>query len=155
MIYFLIFTVFILDRFFKFLVAINLNYGDIIPVLPFLNITYLNNTGIAFSLLTGNNKILFYVNLFIVVFLVLVLVFSKLRKGLVFIAYALILGGALSNLWDRYFYNGVIDYIDFKVWPVFNIADTAITIGALLIVYSTIKDCLSIKKRTNSVHKRM
>lgn len=133
------------------MVLINLKYGEIIPVLPFMNITCLNNTGIAFSLLSGNNKVLLWINIFVIILLVLVLVFSRLKKGPVFIAYSVILGGALSNLWDRFFYNGVIDYIDFKIWPVFNIADTAITTGALLLVYSTFKDYITSRKKKEKI----
>lgn len=139
-IYILICSIFIIDRFLKLLVSVNVGYGESIAVLPFFNITHLNNTGIAFSFFTGNNKILLVINLAVILLLVYVLKFNNLKKGSVYIAYGLILGGALSNLWDRFFYGGVIDYIDFKVWPVFNVADAAITIGAMLIVYSMFKD---------------
>ncbi len=141
-------VVFILDRFVKLLIAVNLDYGEIVPVMSFLNITYINNTGIAFSMLSGNNRILIWINFIIIIIFIFMLILSKLKKGPVYIAYGLILGGALSNLWDRYFYNGVIDYIDFKIWPVFNFADTGITIGALLILFSMVSDVIiSIKKK--------
>lgn len=48
---------------------------------------------------------------------------------------ALIMGGAIGNLWDRVVYGTVIDFIDLIVWPVFNIADSAITIGGILLTY--------------------
>ncbi|MFH1414760.1 MAG: signal peptidase II [Elusimicrobiota bacterium] len=149
MIYYLSFTVFILDRLLKLLVSVNLDYGESVRLLPFLNITYLHNTGIAFSLFTGNNSLLTLVNLGVIVILIIVLVLSKRTKGLEYTAYGLILGGAISNLWDRYFYSGVIDYIDFKVWPVFNIADSAITVGAFLIAATVFFDIVGKKKKVN------
>jgi signal peptidase II len=126
-----------------------MNAGEKISLLPFLDITHLNNTGMAFSLFTGNNTALLIINAVVIVIIGLVAKLSKEKKGPAYLAYGFILGGALSNKWDRYFYQGVIDYIDFKIWPVFNIADTAITIGALLIAYAIITDYLSLIKKRN------
>ena len=55
------------------------------------------------------------------------------------VAFSLILGGAVGNLIDRVVYGHVIDFIDFRVWPVFNIADSAITIGAIMIAWKCFK----------------
>jgi len=150
LIYYLTFSIFLIDRIIKLIVSINLNQGESIKILPFLNITYLKNSGMAFSLLTGNNQLLLYVNIAVIIILALIIKFAKVKKGPAYYAYGFILGGAASNLWDRYFYNGVMDYIDFKIWPVFNIADTAITAGAFLIIYSIIKDFRD-KKTNNNV----
>ena len=54
------------------------------------------------------------------------------------IAFSLILGGAIGNLIDRMMYGYVIDFIDFRIWPVFNIADSAITVGAVIIALKCI-----------------
>ncbi|MFC2091320.1 signal peptidase II [Elusimicrobiota bacterium] len=146
MVYYLISIVFICDRFLKLLVSINLDYGQKIELFSFLDLTYLKNTGIAFSFLSGNNDVLIWVNVIIISLIMFVIIKSSQKKGIVYSAYGIILGGAMSNLWDRYFYNGVIDYIDFKIFPVFNIADTAITIGAVLLVISTIADIITSGK---------
>ena len=144
--YYLILVVFIIDRFCKLLVSINIEPGQSLPVLPFMNLTNLTNTGIAFSLFTGNNELLIWINAAIAVFLGAIIIFGKREPRIVFAAYALILGGALSNLWDRFFYNGVIDYLDFKVWPVFNVADSAISAGAVLLLISAFGDLIKIRK---------
>ncbi|MFW6134374.1 MAG: signal peptidase II [Elusimicrobiota bacterium] len=150
MIYYIIAGIFIIDRLFKFLVIMNMDLGQKISFLPFLNITYLQNTGMAFSLLSGNNRILLFISIFFCLILAIAIRKSSERDP-AFIAYGLILGGALSNLWDRYFYSGVIDYLDFKVWPVFNLGDTAITIGAVLILFQIIKEYFSKAKPSKNV----
>ena len=66
---------------------------------------------------------------------------TVLRSGL-----GLVLGGALGNLMDRLRYGGVVDFLDFRVWPVFNLADTAIFIGACLLVWELLKDGSKPKK---------
>ncbi|MGM0440809.1 MAG: signal peptidase II [Elusimicrobiota bacterium] len=144
--FFIIFSVFIIDQFLKFLVVVNMKIGESIELLPVLNITYLKNTGMAFSFLQGNNDVLLAVNIGIIVLLAGVLKFTSQKDKFAIVAYSLILGGALSNLWDRIFYEGVVDFINLKVWPVFNIADTAITMAALIIVYSVFSDYMKKKR---------
>ncbi|MBN2407231.1 MAG: signal peptidase II [Elusimicrobia bacterium] len=148
MIYYLFFSVFVIDRFLKFLILINFKVGDRMPVLPFLDITYLKNTGIAFSFFRGNNTALIWTNILVIAFLLFLLLTDKTHKKPVYTAYGFILGGALSNLWDRFFYGGVIDYIDLKVFPVFNVADTSISVGAVIIGLGVLCEYLPWKKRT-------
>lgn len=136
--YYIVLSVILADRFVKFLVMVNLSPGEPVAVLPFLNFTYLKNTGIAFSLFHGANNILVWINAAVILFLMGILYSSKDEPMSLRAAYALIMGGAISNLWDRIAYGAVIDFIDFKIWPVFNIADAAITVGAVLIAYNLI-----------------
>jgi len=128
--------VFAADRFVKHLVYHTMYPGESIEVCPVFSVTYLMNTGMAFSMLTGNNTLLILVNILISGFIVSLLISGKISGILEGIAYSLILGGALSNIWDRIFHSGVIDYIDLGFFPVFNIADSAITIGAVLLFLS-------------------
>ncbi|MEA3506030.1 MAG: signal peptidase II [Elusimicrobiota bacterium] len=139
-------SVILADRLIKFLVMVNLRPGEPVVIFPFLNLTYLKNTGIAFSLFHGANNILVWINAAVILFLMGILYSSKDETRSLRAAYALIMGGALSNLWDRIAYGAVIDFIDFKIWPVFNIADTAITAGAALIAYNLISACREKKK---------
>jgi len=109
---------------------------EIIPKL--LGVSYAQNTGIAFGLLQGNNLLLSAVNIGVAALIIFYR--KKLKEGLETIAAALILGGALSNLIDRIFRSYVVDYIALKGLPTFNLADTALTIGAALIITAYLKE---------------
>ncbi|HBK83585.1 MAG TPA: signal peptidase II, partial [Flavobacterium sp.] len=103
-----------------------------IPVMPFFNLTYVHNTGAAFSFLSqaGGWQRWFFALLAIVVSGVLVVWMTRLKnhENLLAAALALILGGAIGNLIDRLAYGYVIDFLDVyyeaKHWPAFNIADS-------------------------------
>lgn len=98
------------------------------------SITRVNNTGAAFGILKHSQNILIFIS---AVFILVILgvwaknrprAFSRTSCG-----WALVLAGAASNLYDRVRYGYVIDFLDFKVWPVFNLADTAICVGIFLV----------------------
>ncbi len=138
--YFSASTVFILDRLAKLLVIVNIPAGGRRILAPYLNIVHIYNTGAAFSLFTGRNTILMFINALIIAALIIAIKLTGEKNKTVLFSYALITGGALSNLADRALYRGVVDYIDFKVWPVFNLADVAITAGAALILLDLLKN---------------
>lgn len=100
----------------------------------YLNITLVKNTGAVFGLFKGSN-ILFTI-LALIAIAVIAMIFFKTRKRSFSFRLSLIfiLSGALSNLIDRLRFGYVIDYIDLKFWPVFNIADSAITTGIILLM---------------------
>ena len=112
-----------------------------IEVLPFFNFTLAYNSGAAFSFLAdaGGWQRWFFTVIALVASVVIVGWLLKLRgERMVAIALALILGGALGNLWDRVMLGHVVDFLDFH-WagyhfPAFNIADSAITVGAVLLI---------------------
>lgn len=119
-----------------------LSYGQPVPVMPLFNLTLLHNTGAAFSFLAGADgwQRWFFVILALVVSGVLVRWLSTLRQHETWMAIAivLILGGALGNVYDRIVHGYVVDFFHFY-WggyhfPAFNIADTAITIGAVMMI---------------------
>ena len=101
-----------------------------VAVLPFFHLTYVENTGAAFGLGRGSNSL--FVGLS--VFLMAALLAWRRRLGpedrWSRLGILLIVSGALGNLYDRLAYGFVIDYFDFLVWPVFNVADSLITVGA-------------------------
>ncbi|MBI2101111.1 signal peptidase II [Candidatus Woesearchaeota archaeon] len=126
----------ILDQFTKFLVNQNFQLNQSIPLIKnILHITYITNTGSAFGLFKG-------LNWFFVLFsiIVIIIIFYYLKKAvknnekLTQFAVGLLLGGTIGNLIDRIAYGAVIDFIDFRIWPVFNIADSAVTISIVLLV---------------------
>ncbi len=111
-----------------------------VPVIPgLLALTHVHNTGIAFSLRTDVSPIIPA----LITLAVMVFVFSNRTPwaltGTGRVALALTGGGALGNLIDRVRVGAVIDYLDLQVWPVFNLADAAVTLGAALFVLALVR----------------
>lgn len=104
-----------------------------LPVCRFFYLTYVENTGAAFGMMQGAN--LFFIGVSIVLFAGLFWLRRRLPlSGLgAHLALALVAGGALGNLYDRLVIGHVIDFLDFRVWPVFNVADSCISVGAVLL----------------------
>lgn len=127
--------VIIIDRLAKFLVFNNLFERQSIEVIPkIFHLTLVLNTGAAFGLFRDKNQF-FIVTSFIVIALILLYVWLGRCRDLVMLsALGLILGGAIGNLVDRMIFGYIIDFLDFRVWPVFNIADSSITTGAGLLI---------------------
>lgn len=137
-----------LDQVTKILADHFLQYHQPIELMPMFNLTLMYNKGAAFSFLAnaGGWQRWFFLTLTSAVSIFIFLWIRKLKthQVLQYIALALILGGAIGNLIDRAIYGHVIDFIDvfFKQhhWPAFNIADSAITVGAILLIYDTLKN---------------
>jgi len=135
-------AVIVLDQATKFLVTRFLDLYERVEVLPVLDFTLLHNTGAAFSILAGASgwQRWFFIVLAVAVSLALVIWLWRLPRGdrLIAIALALVLGGALGNLIDRVRHGYVVDFIHAHwgaaYFPAFNIADSAITVGAALLI---------------------
>jgi signal peptidase II len=134
--------VIVLDLGTKAMATAMLTYGNPVPVMPMFNFTLLHNTGAAFSFLAGQSgwQRWFFVTLAVVVSVVLFGWLKTLKADETWsaIAIVLILGGALGNVYDRVVHGYVVDFLHFY-WndfhfPAFNIADTAITIGAGMMI---------------------
>lgn len=123
------------DRVTKYLVVTNMTEGQSLPVVEgIFHWTYVLNPGAAFGMM-AHNRILFLAVGAAVVAAVWYFRRDILAEGpLVRSGAALFLGGALGNLWDRVQTGLVVDFFDFRVWPVFNVADIAICVGAALVV---------------------
>jgi signal peptidase II len=124
----------LLDQLTKYLVLKYMPLHQSIPLIKnILHLTYIQNTGAGFGILKGFNLILIFISLIIIG--VILFYFEKIiKEKQIHIPIALILGGAFGNLIDRVFLGHVIDFIDFRIWPAFNIADSCITIGALWLI---------------------
>ncbi len=125
--------VLVLDQATKWLALEYLAPISTLPVVPGLfHLTYVLNTGVAFGFFQGHGLWITLATL-----VVLALLFRTMLRPdqgrIVPVCLALILGGALGNLLDRLRFGGVVDFLDFRVWPVFNLADSCITIGAALL----------------------
>jgi len=135
----------ILDQWTKWIATNHLNYADPVAVLPFLNWTLLHNYGAAFSFLSDAGGWQRYLFTGLAAGVSLLFVFSLMRmpKHLVILpmAIALILGGAIGNLIDRVSLGYVVDFIHVYYqnshFPAFNIADSAITLGTILLLIDT------------------
>ncbi|MEE8054725.1 MAG: signal peptidase II [Gammaproteobacteria bacterium] len=135
-----------LDQWTKALASTYLPLAEPVPIGPLFNLTLVHNTGAAFSLLNeagGWQRWLFIVlALGISAFIGVWLWRLPREKRWVACALALILGGALGNLWDRMMLGYVVDFIDIYYqdwhWPAFNLADSAITVGAAMLVLDVI-----------------
>jgi len=109
-------------------------FGESTPLIQgVLHFTHVKNSGAAFGVLQ-NQRVVFLVASIVVIIAILYYYWqdrseNKLING----SLGLVLGGAIGNLVDRVFLGKVTDFIDFRVWPVFNLADSAIVIGAILL----------------------
>ena len=127
--------VLLLDQFTKLLALQFLNETGSIPVIPkvfYLTLVY--NPGVAFGIFRHHPAVLFVVVTISLIFLFLWGSRKADLIGLQRLGLAMILGGAVGNWIDRARFGAVIDFLDFRVWPVFNIADSAITIGVSIFV---------------------
>ncbi len=132
----------ILDQWSKIAVADSMHLYESINLLPGFNLTYVHNTGAAFSFLSeaGGWQRWFFAAMAFIISIVLVVWLKRLKKHetLLAVALALVLGGAIGNLIDRLLYGYVIDFLDVYYetfhWPAFNIADSAISLGVFLML---------------------
>lgn len=131
-----------LDRYTKYWVLTHLIYREPLIILPFFNLTLAYNTGAAFSFLHNasgwQNILLGSIAVVVSILLIYWLMTLPARAYWMCIALCLILGGALGNAWDRVLYGYVIDFLDFHLgdwhFATFNVADSAICIGALMLI---------------------
>lgn len=138
--------VIVLDQFTKFLAGHYLQLHAPVELLSGMSLTLMHNTGAAFSFLSkaGGWQRWFFILLTAIVSIVIVIWLLKLsrQQRWVACALALILGGALGNLYDRVLLGYVVDFIDVYYrdyhWPAFNIADSAITCGAVMLIIDAV-----------------
>jgi len=124
-----------LDQVSKFFISANMTLGESIPEEGFFRITYGTNEGGVFGLFANQA---FLITLTAIVGVAAILVYSRYPQAnrvLVRIALGLLLGGAVGNLIDRIRLGEVVDFIDVGAWPVFNLADSAVVVGVILIIY--------------------
>jgi len=124
------------DQISKIWVQNNLNVMESIPVIRgIFHITYIQNPYSAFGLLKFHNAIFVIIALLVILIVIFFLRDRIAEKNkLVFFSLIFLLGGSLGNIIDRLRVGSVIDFLDFRIWPIFNIADSAINIGLFLLV---------------------
>lgn len=133
----------LIDRVSKHLIMANLRPGKpwnpIAPLERWVSLTYVTNTGAAFGLFPDLGSFLVFIAVVAVTIIVVYGRHLPAGQRLIKLSLGLQLGGALGNLIDRLHYGYVIDFIDFKIWPVFNLADSAITIGVAILAYHLLR----------------
>ena len=135
-----------LDQLSKFAITRALSYGERVEVTPFFNLLLVHNRGAAFSFLasaSGWQRELF-IGIAVVASVWIIYLLRKYPAQTLFcFALSLILGGAIGNVIDRILIDAVVDFLDFHAfgwhWPAFNVADSAITCGALLLVWESFR----------------
>lgn len=131
-------VVFLLDQASKYWIATTFRIGQSRPIIPeVFHLTYVRNTGGAFGLFKGWVPLLVIISLVAIFVILRIAIMQRTvspRRRLGQVAISTILGGALGNLTDRLHLGYVIDFLDFRVWPVFNVADIAITVGVGLLI---------------------
>lgn len=135
---FIAFLVVVLDQYTKWLILQNYEWGQYTPITSFFNIVRAHNPGAAFSFLAGHDG---WQRWFFIVVGIIASIFitwqlrSHGEQKLASLSFALILGGAIGNVVDRFVHGYVVDFLDFywgaSHFPSFNLADTAITTGVI------------------------
>ena len=133
----LVLFIILLDQIIKYFVSTNMFLGQSIPVLPqIFHLTYIQNPGAAFGILEDQRYLFILIAAVLIVAVIYfykkIIQLSKLFQ----VGIALLFGGAIGNMIDRIFIGRVIDYMDFRIWPVFNLADIAIVSGCAIIAFN-------------------
>ena len=123
------------DQLSKYLVEANMIMGQSIPEEGFFRITYTTNTGGVFGIFANQT---FLITVTAIIGVVAILIYSRYPQANrvpIRIALGMLLGGAVGNLIDRIRLGAVVDFIDVGAWPVFNLADSAVVVGIIIIIY--------------------
>ena len=127
------------DQLTKATVVNRLRVGEAVDVLPGLSFWHVRNTGIAFGVFTGRLSFVVLLTVGAVFWMLAFFARSGARHPLVPVAIGLLLGGSVSNLWDRAYNNFVTDFIYVRVLPNFNLADSFIVTGVGLLIFALVR----------------
>lgn len=140
-----------IDQVTKWIVVRTMELGEQITIIEnFFYLTSHRNSGAAWGILEGQMLIFYIVTVIVVIGVIYYMqAYAKENKGLA-ISLSFVLGGAIGNFIDRLFHQEVVDFFDFTIFnynfPIFNIADSALTVGVILIIITTIIDETKTKK---------
>lgn len=142
MIIWLTLVVILLDMVSKYIVSKLLIVNESVMIIKnFFNITYVRNTGAAFSIFSENTFLVMVISFMIIMGIILYISKNKPSNKIEKISYSLILGGAIGNFIDRIIYGYVRDFIEIDIfgwdYPIFNLADVFVVVGVILLVIAT------------------
>ena len=125
----------LIDQATKFLARANLQLGQAIPVISnVFHLTYIQNTGAGFGILKAQTALLIFVSVGVIG--IIFYNFDKIKneEALLQVLAGFVLGGTIGNLIDRLAYGRITDFLDFRIWPIFNFADSFVTAGIIGLV---------------------
>jgi signal peptidase II len=135
----IVFTIIALDQLTKYLIVNSLSPYDSIEIFSFLHIVNVRNTGAAFGSFKSLGSSFFII---VAVAAIGFVVYLLIKRAYNTFGLSLILGGAVGNLIDRVLYGQVVDFIDFSIgsyhWPAFNVADSALSVGIIIILMTSV-----------------
>ena len=150
-------AVIVLDHLTKWWVSSALDYQEAIPVLPFFSLVLVHNTGAAFSFLAdaGGWQRWFFIAVGAIATVIIVrLLKQHAHEPRLAFSLALVLGGALGNVLDRVLLGHVVDFLYFHYqgfgWPAFNVADSAISVGAALLIWDSLFGKKSVTAKSDA-----
>ena len=141
----------IVDQLIKIAVMgnLSLNYSNVV-IENFFSLTYVENDGAAWSILSGNRVFLILISIIAIILIYGYLLKNKNMKKFELMCYSILIGGIMGNLMDRIKFGFVVDYLDFKIFgygfPIFNFADICIVISVILLLICGIKEDIKCKK---------
>ncbi|MBQ2716039.1 MAG: signal peptidase II [Clostridia bacterium] len=147
-------AVVLLDQITKLWVLGSFELGESRAVIPgILNWTYIQNRGAALGMLADHRWVFMLISALLIVAIVLFILFSKEIGRVAVVVLAMILGGGIGNMIDRFTYGYVVDFIDVKFLPfwkwIFNVADCFVTVGAILLIVMYIVSEIKQKGKSN------
>ena len=143
----------LVDQAIKIIVMGTMSLNSSINIIPsFFSLTYVENDGAAWSILSGNKIFLILISVVALIFIYYYFIKSTDIKKFEFINYSILIGGIFGNLFDRIKYGKVIDYLDFNIFgynfPIFNFADICIVISVILLLIYNIKEGKNAKNNS-------
>ena len=141
MFYLIVIIWLVLDQVSKYYVMNHFAIGESVSVIQnVFHLTYIINRGAAFGML-ANQRWFFLVVAFILI-IVYAIYHKKVNRGPISlrIGSALLISGAIGNGIDRYVLHGVVDFFDFRIWPIFNVADIGICVGVACVIYHLLRN---------------
>jgi signal peptidase II len=135
------FLILLIDQITKHYIRAAMPLGTSIPIIAFTRFTHVSNSGASFSIFTNYSFLLGVIAVFAII---AAIVFYRKIPEECRLPGALILGGAIGNLIDRIRFGAVTDFIDVTYWPIFNIADAAITVAAVMLIIIVWKEDVQV-----------
>lgn len=136
----IVFVILSLDQLTKFFISAKIQLNDTLPVIKgIFGLSLIHNRGAAFGIFK-NQVYIFVITSIVAIILIYFGLKDNRHNKYYVVSLSLILAGALGNLIDRLRFGYVIDFLNFYIWPVFNVADSAITVGAILLGWAILRN---------------